>query len=279
MSSTETTNRNLFDIAVEKARTIVNSFGEIQTAWGLIVAVVLAVAFLYAIFSFQKRVNKRTSSQIHFFVKVKKYEPELYIELNRNMECLRYFVFSHNWKTRIVQAYNKLFAGYEGRRIKKAFKNDGVYRVSYFTKMSVIAQRLESLNSLFESIRSEKEVYRKNLGEYFYIVRNLAYDYSKSINLLLEYCDMITHKAVLLVGSAGNGKTSLLCKLSEVAIKNKIPVMLINSRDIDNNCTDYILNNLPLLNKLRGFSVFYLHIISLLLLVQRKHFYINSSSI
>lgn len=274
MSSTETTNKNLFDIAVEKARTIVNSFGEIQTAWGLIVAVVLAVAFFYAIFSFQKRVNKRTSSQIHFFVKVKKYEPELYIELNRNMECLRYFVFSHNWKTRIVQAYNKLFAGYEGKRIKKAFKNDGVYRVSYFTKMSVIAQRLKSLNSLFESIRSEKEVYRENLGEYFYIVRNLAYDYSKSINLLLEYCDMITHKAVLLVGSAGNGKTSLLCKLSEVAIKNKIPVMLINSRDIDNNCTDYILNNLPLLNKLRGFSVFYLHIISLLLLVQRKHFYI-----
>ena len=85
MSSTETTNKNLFDIAVEKARTIVNSFGEIQTAWGLIVAVVLAVAFLYAIFSFQKRVNKRTSSQIHFFVKVKKYEPELYIELNLSL--------------------------------------------------------------------------------------------------------------------------------------------------------------------------------------------------
>lgn len=274
MSSTETTNKNLFDIVVEKARTIVNSFGEIQTAWGLIVAVVLAVAFLYAIFSFRKRVNKRTSSQIQFFVKVKKYEPELYIELNRNMECLRYFVFSHNWKTRIVQAYNKLFAGYEGKRLKKAFKDDCVYRVSYFTKMSVIAQRLESLNRLFESIRSEKEVYRENLGEYFYIVRNLAYDYSKSINLLLENCDMITHKAVLLVGSAGNGKTNLLCKLSEVAIKSKIPVMLINSRDIDDNCTDYILNNLPLLKKLKGFSVIYLHLISFLLLVQRKHFYI-----
>lgn len=140
--------------------------------------------------------------------------------------------------------------------------------------MSVIAQRLESLNSLFESIRSEKEVYRENLGEYFYIVRNLAYDYTKSIDLLLKYCDMITHKAVLLVGSAGNGKTNLLCKLSEVAIKSKIPVMLINSRDIDGNCTDYILNNLPLLKKLKEFSVIYLYVISFLLLIQRKHFYI-----
>lgn len=274
MLSTESRDQNFFDMAIEKIRTIVNAFGEIQTAWGFIAAAFLAVAFLYAIFSFRKRVNKGTSSQIHFFVKIKKYEPELYIELNRNMECLRYFVFSHNWKTRIVQAYNKLFAGYEGKRIKKAFKNDGVYRVSYFTKMSVIAQRLESLNSLFESIRSEKEVYRENLGEYFYIVRNLAYDYTKSIDLLLKYCDMITHKAVLLVGSAGNGKTNLLCKLSEVAIKSKIPVMLINSRDIDGNCTDYILNNLPLLKKLKEFSVIYLYVISFLLLIQRKHFYI-----
>lgn len=274
MLSTESRDQNFFDMAIEKIRTIVNAFGEIQTAWGFIAAAFLAVAFLYAIFSFRKRVNKGTSSQIHFFVKIKKYEPELYIELNRNMECLRYFVFSHNWKTRIVQAYNKLFAGYEGKRIKKAFKNDGVYRVSYFTKMSVIAQRLESLNSLFESIRSEKEVYRENLGEYFYIVRNLAYDYTKSIDLLLKYCDMITHKAVLLVGSAGNGKTNLLCKLSEVAIKSKIPVMLINSRDIYGNCTDYILNNLPLLKKLKEFSVIYLYVISFLLLIQRKHFYI-----
>lgn len=274
MLSTESRDQNFFDMAIEKIRTIINAFGEIQTAWGFIAAAFLAVAFLYAIFSFRKRVNKGTSSQIHFFVKIKKYEPELYIELNRNMECLRYFVFSHNWKTRIVQAYNKLFAGYEGKRIKKAFKNDGVYRVSYFTKMSVIAQRLESLNSLFESIRSEKEVYRENLGEYFYIVRNLAYDYTKSIDLLLKYCDMITHKAVLLVGSAGNGKTNLLCKLSEVAIKSKIPVMLINSRDIDGNCTDYILNNLPLLKKLKEFSVIYLYVISFLLLIQRKHFYI-----
>lgn len=274
MLSTESRDQNFFDMAIEKIRTIVNAFGEIQTAWGFIAAAFLAVAFLYAIFSFRKRVNKGTSSQIHFFVKIKKYEPELYIELNRNMECLRYFVFSHNWKTRIVQAYNKLFAGYEGKRIKKAFINDGVYTVSYFTKMSVIAQRLESLNSLFESIRSEKEVYRENLGEYFYIVRNLAYDYTKSIDLLLKYCDMITHKAVLLVGSAGNGKTNLLCKLSEVAIKSKIPVMLINSRDIDGNCTDYILNNLPLLKKLKGFSVIYLYVISFLLLIQRKHFYI-----
>lgn len=278
MSSTETTNKIFFDIAFEKLKSMIEfflgAFDEIQTTWEAFVAVVLAIAFICTIFSFRKRVNERTSSQIQFFVKTKKYEPGLYIELNRNMECLRYFVFSYNWKMRIVQAYNKLFAGYEGKRLKKAFKDDCVYRVSYFTKMSVIAERLESLNRLFESIRSEKEVYRKNLGEYFFIVRNLAYDYSRSINLLLEYCDMITHKAVLLVGSAGNGKTNLLCKLSEIAIKNKIPVMLINSRDINENCTDYILNNLPLLKKLRNFSIVYLHIISFLLWIQRKYFYI-----
>ena len=72
MLSTESRDQNFFVMAIEKTRTIVNAFWEIQTAWGFIAAAFLAVAFLYAIFSFQKRVNKGTSSQIHFFVKIKK---------------------------------------------------------------------------------------------------------------------------------------------------------------------------------------------------------------
>ena len=70
MLSTESRDQNFFDMAIEKIRTIVNAFGEIQTAWGFIAAAFLAVAFLYAIFSFRKRVNKGTSSQIHFLVKI-----------------------------------------------------------------------------------------------------------------------------------------------------------------------------------------------------------------
>ena len=72
MSSGETTNKNYVDIAIETARTIVNSFAEIQTIWGFIVTVVLIVAFICAVFSFRKRVNEQTNSQIRVFVKIKK---------------------------------------------------------------------------------------------------------------------------------------------------------------------------------------------------------------
>ena len=277
MGNPEITSQNYLDILVKlfkRIENIVSAFGEIQTAWGFIVLIFLLLFFCYSVIMFSKKVNQQTHLQIQAFNKMGKYEPALYIELNRNLECLRYFLFSYNWKSRIVQAYNNLFTGYDGRRFKKALKLDHLCRVSRFTKIATISKRLNSLLHLFESLRNETENYRNQLGDYFFIARNAAYDYSEGATILQDYCNLIAHKSVLVVGSAGNGKTNLICKLSEIAIKNKIPVMLINSRDINDNCTHYILNKLPVSKKLRNRSALYLHIISLLLLIQRKYFYI-----
>ena len=258
----------------EKVMDLIDYIGRVQTMWAIIATVVLAIAFIYALCSFRRKVISETKAQIQFFKKVKKYEPSLYIELNRNMECLRYFIFSHKWKRRIICMYNKLFTGFDGEKLKKSFKDEGAHKISYFTKMPNLFQYLNSLNSLFESIRSEREIYREKLGEYFFIVRNLAFDYSNITNLLLQYCNMVSSKAILLVGSAGNGKTNLMCRMSEIAINNRIPVLLINSRDIDEDCIDYILNKLPIPKKLKWTSKIYLHIISCMLMIQRKNFYI-----
>lgn len=274
MENTGDTTKTFLEILFDKILKIVDFFGKIQTAWGFVVAIVLVVAFIYALLSFRMTVNKRTKSQIQFFTKVKKYEPSLYIELNQNMECLRYFLFAHKWKNRIVQKYNKLFKGYEGKRLKKNFRDDYTYKISCFTKIPDIYKYLSSLSSFFEAIRSERESYREKLGEYFFIVRNLVYDYSKSTSVLHHYLDMVTRKSILLVGSAGNGKTNLMCRISEIAIANRIPVMLINSKDINENCKDYIIDRLPVPSKLKWLSNVYLHIISFLLLLQRKNFYI-----
>lgn len=274
MENTEVVSQTVFESSLNKMQNLIDSFGQIQTAWGLVVAIVLMLAFIFAILSFRNSVNKSTKSQIQFFIKVKKYEPSLYIELNQNMENLRFFLFGNKWKKRIVQKYNKIFRGYEGEKLKKTFKNDYSYKISIFTKNSKIRKHLNSFICLFEAIRSERKSYIEKLGEYFFIVRNLAYDYSKIIEDIHQYLDMITQKSILIVGSAGNGKTNLMCRISEIAIGNKIPVMLINSRDIDAECKDYILNKLPVPNKLKWLSNIYLHIISFLLLLQKKNFYI-----
>lgn len=85
---------------------------------------------------------------------------------------------------------------------------------------------------------------------------------------------MMREKSVLLIGSAGNGKSTLLCKFSEVAVKNHVPVMLINARDINKDCTEFVLDSLPIFSFLKKFSRLYLRIISFGLFIQKKHFYI-----
>src|SRR5699024_3762833 len=87
-------------------------------------------------------------------------------------------------------------------------------------------------------------------------------------------CTIMSQKNVILVGSAGNGKTNLLCRMAEVAVANKMPCLLVNSRDIKEDCTEYITKKLPILPKLRNITLLYLRLISLMLFFQRKYFYI-----
>jgi DNA replication protein DnaC len=274
VENTEETTKTVFSILIEKLTAVVDAFGQVQTAWGLIVAITLFFLFVIAIFLFRMKVNNRSKAQIKSFIKMKKYEPALYIELNRNMEYLRHFIFAHKWKKRIVSKYNKLFSGYDGKRLMESLEGECTGKISSFAKMSDIYQQINSLNAFFETLRSERDSHRKKLGEYFFILRNLAYYYSKVTDDLRKCCDMAAKKSILLVGSAGNGKTNLMCRISEIAIKNKIPVMLINSRDVDEDCKDYILNNLPIPKKLKWLSSVYLYVISFLLMLRRKNFYI-----
>ena len=50
--------------------------------------------------------------------------------------------------------------------------------------------------------------------------------------------------------------------------------MLINARDINKDCTEFVLDSLPIFSFLKKFSRLYLRIISFGLFIQKKHFYI-----
>lgn len=117
-------------------KSIIDSVGTIQTAWGLIVLLVLTVLFILGIFTFTNRVNKSTESQIQRFKKEGKYLPSVYVELNNSMESLRYFIFSYRWKRRIIRQYNHLFSSYEGKRLKQLPIFTAKCRLSYFSSLS-----------------------------------------------------------------------------------------------------------------------------------------------
>ena len=249
--------------ACTELKNIIDGIGTVQTAWGLIVAGALIIAFIFCVFAFTNRINKVTKAQVQRFQKEGKYLPSIYIELNNSMEHLRYFIFSYRWKHRIIRQYNHLFHGYEGKRLKQLLGPAIKYSLSYFTPFSGLNSALSAMHDELERLRkNRRELYAEH-GEVVCAIKHLQ-----------DLCAMISKKNVILVGSAGNGKTSLLCRMAEVAVANKMPCLLVNSRDIKEDCSEYIIKKLPILPKLRNMTSLYLRLISLVLFFQRKHFYI-----
>lgn len=253
---------------------IIDRIGTIQTVWGLVIAVVLGIVFIFCIFTFTDNVNKVTKRQVNRFQKEGKYLPSIYIELNNSMEYLRYFIFSYRWKHRIIRQYNHLFHGYEGKRLKKLLGPAAKCRLSYFAPFSNLNSSLSVMHDELDRVRKKRRELYNEYGEVVWAITNSTYNHVYAIEHLQNLCNMINQKNVILVGSAGNGKTSLLCRMAEVTVASKIPCLLINARDIKEDCTEYIIKKLPVMPQLRNKASIYLKLISLILFFQRKYFYI-----
>lgn len=248
--------------------------GQAQTIWSILLFLAFVILFVLCLFLFRKNVNKYSKKQIDNFIKVKKYVPELYIELNENMEFLRYFIFSYRWKWRIIRRYNLLFKGYVGKQLKQAHKNNICYRLSYFSKFKAVKNQITNTNKVLTEFRDDRDNKREALGDFYFLAQSLSYDCINVTSELLSYCSKIENKNIIVVGSAGNGKTSLLCRATETAIKNKYPCLLLNSKDIDKNTVNFILDQLPLIWKVKNYSKWFLKVINFFLLVRRKYLFI-----
>lgn len=251
---------------------VIDTIGRFQTFWGLIAVVFALLGFVFA---FRYKINKASKFQIEKFEKDKKYLPSIYIELHREMEALRYFIFAHRWKHRVIKQYNHLFEGYEGTRIKEILPSNIQFRLSPFCSFSKIDNVLRHMYVNLENFRKNEEKYYQKFGQVVWAIRNSTYHYIDVIRSLKDLMAMMSEKNIILVGSAGNGKTNLLCRISEIIIANKMPCMLINARDIKEDSTSYVMNKLPLSQTLASsMGKYLLHLVSIILFLQRKHFYI-----
>ena len=165
---------------------VIDGIGAVQTAWGLIVACALIIAFVFCVFTFTNRVNKSTKAQVQRFQREGKYLPATYIELNDSTEYLRYFIFSYRWKHRIIRQYNHLFHGYEGKRLKKLLGPIAKYRLSYFTLISELNDTLSLMHDKLDSVRKEsRELYEK-YGQVVWAIANNTYNHVYAIEKMQD---------------------------------------------------------------------------------------------
>lgn len=239
-----------------------------------IIAILIAfVMFVLCVLTFRKKVNKISKKQIQSFVNEGKYLPDVYVELNGVMESLRYFAFSRRWKYRLIKQYNHLFSGYEGNRLKRIFGNSKMFNLSIFASIEKIKEALAFAENSLNDLHSNRSDYSEKFGESIWLVTNSTYLHKYTIENLRKLCALIEQKNVVLVGSAGNGKTSLLCRMAEIIIANKMPCILINARDIRGNCADYVRKKIQPYSFLRGKEII-LKFVSIALFLQRKNIYI-----
>lgn len=248
--------------------------GNLETLYGVICFAGLFLLFWRAIVLFRKSVNSISLRQVSAFKRNKKYIPELFTELNGNLENLRYFVFSNRWKRRIIREYNRQFSNAQGKEIAHILSNDLLTRkLPYKTNVDDLMGAINQRSKVIEQIKEDKEHNRKKYGEKFFYIREYTYFIPAKLAMLYTRCELLKAKNMVIVGSAGNGKTNLLCSLVENIINNNVPCLFINSRDIDCDCFDYFAKKL-LPDRLLNAKKVFLSVVSGLLLLSNKYFFV-----
>lgn len=248
--------------------------GNFDTIFGIVSFAILVGIFIWLLLTFRNKINKITKDQIKFFISDGKYLPQIYIELSEAMEYLRYFIYGEKWKKRIVKYYNTIFKGYDGKTILKIFKTNIKNKLFLFQKSETIKDKISNAYNELENIRTYETKAKKESIETSFHAHALVYHRIDALKQCELFIDLVKAKNLILIGSAGNGKTNLLCRLSETLIKAKTPCLLINARDINTNCSEFVINKLPFVKRIRNYSTLFLRIFDYLLLLKRKNFFI-----
>lgn len=264
----------IWQTAYAELMEFVSSIGDLQTLWWLICTLFSIAIFSAFVVKFRENVNEKSKLQIDDFLKSQKYIPEIYVELNRNMEYIRCFTHKKTWRKRIIREYNSLLSNTLGKQVLKAIDEPAfLKRIHYYANYKKIREVIQKRIAFLEAALESSEENRNKYGENYFFLRGSLYHTPRKLKLLFEQCEVAEAKAMVVVGSAGNGKTNLLCKTVETIMANKQPCLFINARSINKNCYDFIASQL-LPDFLKAYFTLYLRVISLLLWLQGKKFYI-----
>ena len=241
-----------------------------------ITAIFFVVVFI--VFFWRRKINKVTLQKINIFKRNGKYIDGIFVELDGTKELLRYYLNGLNWKRKVIFQYNNLFNTYAGKFAKENILANLKFKISRHASLLNLKSCIESMYDFVKNIRkgSKDEKFQNDTGDLSYYIEHSFYKYDDFLLEFKNQIEMITAKHILILGSAGNGKTNLLCNFTETVIKYGHPCVFINAKEIKGNWEEMLSKELfvpIILSKKIGVQVF-LKLYSLLMWFRRKNLYI-----
>ena len=264
--------KNIVDGKYSIVEWLSNISETIQNIKWLIVVLVVFIIVLITLLAFRKRSNNYTKEQIKHLIDEGKYIPGVFVELNNAKEIIRYFIYSKKWKKRIIDDYNLIYDNYYGVLLKKAFI-DFPFRLELTKRCSLkkIINESESALSFHNNIGKFESSISPDYEMTKYLFEIVQYPYREALESVNEFARSAESRYFVLTGSAGNGKTNLLCSISQLLINLKETVIFINAKDIKGDITDYIICELIKNKHIRKYKRAFFRLINILFFIEKKH--------
>lgn len=233
---------------------IASFFSNVFTLISVLGIIILCIAVVITIARYTKRVNDKSKDKINKLVKEKKYIRGLYVELNDSKENLRYFLYRGKWKKRIVQDFNSIFNDEYGTLLKEVFCDNGEvsFSLCIYSKIDKVIEKIEKTRLFLNELHNDQVEYPSKYQDSMVIFRIYSNKYDEILSQLRKKAEYIKSNYVILSGSAGNGKTNLLCSFSELLFSLKYPCVFMNAKEVDNDIEQYFeeqLNFLKIVKK------------------------------
>lgn len=266
------TGRTGISAVLDSFNTIIET---IQNLW-LVIGIVIIIFLVFAsFFSVRKRSAKYTNAQITELKKSGKYIPGVFVELNESKEILRYFLNGGKWKGRVIKKYNFIYKNFYGDLLRQANNDENiVFTLSRRKALDEIEHAVDSALDYHKRFSKGQVKLKESYKESEHLFRIVYHPYLDTLQELQSFVQASNRNYIVLTGSAGNGKTNLLCSVAELAMNLKQPVLFLNSRDIDGTVIEHILDSLHVQEQLKKYPKVFFRTLNTLLCIRRKNFFI-----
>lgn len=211
----------------------------------LVIAVAVVFFILRWLFNNRARINSVTEGKLRALTKEKKYIPGIFVELTESKEYLRYFSFKNKWKHRIVSEFNALFHDYYGSLLKEMFAEEDVaFELSSSLDIEEITTQMKHTKGFLKDLHEGKIKVPERYSSSSLIFRVFSNKYDERIEDLVNKSCFAKARYIILTGSAGNGKTNLLCNYSEFLINQGLRCVFMNGKEINTRVEEHFWKQL-----------------------------------